>query len=68
MLRTEDQSIDPLEELSEKAEALGLLEFSTFFEHGQWWLEGMDAEESRHFSVVDCQSVSGEDYLDLEEL
>lgn len=43
-------------------------DINIFYEHGQWWVT-IEAEEGpRTFSVVDCESETGEEYLDLEEV
>lgn len=42
-----------------------------FYDHGQWWARvetGDKDHPERTFSVVDCESEVGEQYLDLEEI
>ena len=39
---------------------------SVFFEHGQWWVENV--RTGAQWSVVDCQTAGGVDYLDFEQV
>lgn len=38
----------------------------TDFEHGQWWIT--DLRTGAQWSVVDCQTPDGIDYLDFERV
>ena len=37
-----------------------------FWEHDQWWLRHDTGEKETTYSVVECQSQDGADYLDFE--
>lgn len=39
---------------------------SVFFEHGHWWVENI--RTGAQWSVVDCQTADGVDYLDFEQV
>lgn len=40
--------------------------YKTDFEHGQWWVTRPGSYEQ--WSVVDCQTQGGVDYLDFEQV
>ena len=76
MLRSSNQNDPHIEEdvrnLVEEKFAIDEYDYcDIFYEHGQWWvtveLTGSD-KESQTFSVVDCQTELGIDYLALEEV
>lgn len=45
---------------------LGKRRFQTDFEHGQWWVTELGT--GAQWSVVDCQTQDGVDYLDFEQV
>jgi predicted cupin superfamily sugar epimerase len=44
----------------------GRKRFQANFEHGQWWLTILGT--GAQYSVVDCQTQAGVDYLDFEQV
>lgn len=52
--------------LSEARETLERDNLTAFFEHGQWWIT--DTETGAQWSVVDCESQTGEEYFDFEQV
>lgn len=44
------------------------IDCEAFYEHGQWWARVELEDGPRTFSVVDCETEIGEEYLDLEEV
>lgn len=45
---------------------LGKGTYQADFEHGQWWVT--KRETGAQWSVVDCQTQAGVDYLDFEQV
>lgn len=45
---------------------LGRGRYQADFEHGQWWIT--DLRSGAQWSVVDCQTQDGVDYLDFEQV
>ncbi len=45
---------------------LGAGRYQADFEHGQWWVTRLGT--GAQWSVVDCQSQAGTDYLDFEQV
>jgi hypothetical protein len=52
--------------LSEARETLERHKLTATFEHGQWWIE--DVETGAQWSVVDCESQTGQEYFDFEQV
>jgi predicted cupin superfamily sugar epimerase len=46
--------------------ALAPAAIQTDFEHGQWWVTVLST--GAQYSVVDCQTAAGVDYLDFEQV
>lgn len=44
----------------------GRSDYQADFEHGQWWVT--DLRSGAQWSVVDCQTQDGIDYLDFEQV
>lgn len=47
-------------------ERLGRGRYQADFEHGQWWVSELGS--GAQWSVVDCQTQAGVDYLDFEQV
>lgn len=52
--------------LSEARDTLERHNLTATFEHGHWWIE--DKEDGAQWSVVDCETATGEEYFDFEQV
>lgn len=67
LLMTETNTRAMSEKIKRIAKAqLGSHCYQTDFEHGQWWVTRVSTGEQ--WSVVDCQTRGGVDYLDFEQV
>ena len=67
MLMTETNTPEMSERIIRAAKfILGNGCYKTDFEHGQWWVTKLST--GAQWSVIDCQTVGGVDYLDFEQV